>query len=72
MDGVTQTLSEDGLARVWRQAKQEEAGLSGREAVDGLKEMIREKSLLFVLLIGVRSCEHACCTVLAMTSPYQP
>lgn len=34
VDGVTQTLSEDGLARVRGQAKQEEAGLSSREAVD--------------------------------------
>lgn len=38
VDGVTQTLSEDGLARVRWQAKQKEAGLSSREAVDGLKE----------------------------------
>lgn len=43
VDGVTQTLSEDGLARVRRQAKQEEAGLCSREAVDGLKEMIRRR-----------------------------
>lgn len=52
VDGVPQTLSEDGLARVRGQAEQEEAGLSSREAVDGLKEMIREKKhLLCVLLI---------------------
>lgn len=37
VDGVTQTLSEDGLARVRRQAEQEKAGLSSREAVDRLK-----------------------------------
>lgn len=43
VDGVTQTLGEDSLARVWRQAKQEEAGLSSGEAVDGLREMMRRE-----------------------------
>lgn len=44
VDGVTQTLSEDGLARVWGKAEQKEAGLRRREAVDRL-EMIREKKV---------------------------
>lgn len=39
MDGVTEALSEDGLARVWGEAKQKEAGLSRRETVDRLREM---------------------------------
>lgn len=38
MDGVAQTLGQDGLARVGGQAEQEEAGLSGGEAVEGLEE----------------------------------
>lgn len=37
VDGVAQTLGEDGLARVRGQAEKEEAGLSCRKAVDGLK-----------------------------------
>lgn len=46
VDGVTQTLGEDGLARVRGQAKQEEASLSSREAIDRLKEMIRRALFL--------------------------
>lgn len=37
VDGVTEALSEDGLARVWGEAKQKEAGLSRRETVDRLR-----------------------------------
>lgn len=33
--GITQALSEDGLARVRGQAKKEETGLSGWKSVDG-------------------------------------
>lgn len=49
VDGVTQTLSEDGLARVWGKAEQKEAGLRRREAVDRLKEMIRGKKEVYCL-----------------------
>lgn len=49
VDGVTQTLSEDCLACVRGQAKQEEAGLCSREAVDGLKVIICGRKLLFGL-----------------------
>lgn len=38
VDGVTQALGEDGLARVGGQAKQEEAGLSSRESVHRLDQ----------------------------------
>lgn len=40
VDGVTQPLAQDGLAGVRGEAEQKEAGLSRREAVDGLEEMI--------------------------------
>ena len=39
VDWVAQTLGENSLTCVWRQAKQEEAGLSRREAVDRLEEI---------------------------------
>lgn len=41
VDGVSQALGEDGLAGVRRQAEQEEAGLSSRQAVDRLQGTIR-------------------------------
>lgn len=39
VDGVTQALSQDGLARVRWEAEQKEAGLSRRKAIERLKEM---------------------------------
>lgn len=43
VDWVSETLSEDCLARVRRQAKQEEASLSGRKSVDWLSKEWRKK-----------------------------
>lgn len=53
VDGVPQTLSEDGLARVWGKAKQKEAGLSRRETVDRLKEMITGGGEMIICIINM-------------------
>lgn len=68
--GVAQTLSENSLTCVWGQAKQEEAGLSSREAVDGLEQMIRRKTLTIVVLVVVRV--NSFIALLALTLPCQP
>lgn len=51
VDGVTQALSEDGLACVWGKAEQKEACLCRGKAIDRLKEIMREKFI--VSTIGV-------------------
>lgn len=71
VDGVTQTLCEDGLARVRGQAKQEEAGLCSRKAIDRLKEMIRG-AFFIVCTVNMFVFVNRLGNSLVMTSPYQP
>lgn len=52
VDGVTQALSEDGLAGVRGEAEQEEAGLRRGEAVYRLKENKRET----IYIVGTLIC----------------